>query len=192
MRNNIHPLLGSVLDSYEKSFAQKVFKRRQARLSDDKIQIADGQLVIVSTDVHTGKILDISAGENIVVNYGRSGIAHMMAGDDVDNHKIVSMMFGDTTGSPAVTDTGLFGSVILMSGGAQVKPVTFDFPDGPSGLKVRFTAVVSASEGNGGGTQIYQEACLIKGNGEIFSHKVTGVITKDATVVLTAAWTYVL
>jgi hypothetical protein len=190
----LHPELEKVIRSFEAQ-QEKRFRKEYAFVggkNEEKAPEAIGFLTVVATDAETGEIRQIEHGENMVVKLGRSALAHLLAGSQVSNHIVVAMMFGDGTGTVSVNDTGLFGGVIQMAGGANNKPVTIDFPDsGGDDMKVRFTAVVNADEGNGGGTQTYQEACLVKGNNAIFSHKVTGAITKDNTVVLTAAWTYI-
>jgi len=182
----------AVLAAIKKAEAvsQARFKERLSA-EGEKAPTGKGFLTIVATREKTGEILQIEHGENIVVKLGRSALAHLSAGDSVDQHKIVAMMFGDATGTPGVGDTGLFGSIITINGNNNV-PVTVSFPDsGGDDMKVSFTATIGANEGNGGGTQVYREACLVKGNGDIFSHKVSGDITKDNTVVLTATWTYI-
>jgi hypothetical protein len=189
-RKILHPALEGVLRKYD-AMNEARFREIKSELGD-KAPAGMGFLTIVATDAKTGEILDIKNGENMVVITGRCGLAHLLAGSSVPNYVVVAMQFGTGTGIPTVNDTGVFGSIIAMAGGAQSKPVVVDFPDGDTGLKVRFTATVNSDEGNGGsGTQVYQEAVLLMGNGNIFSHKVTGVITKDNTVVLTAAWTYI-
>lgn len=179
----LHPLLEAKLRKIEGDAANEL-RRLQFNFAE-KAPAGIGVLTIVRTDAVTGRVIDVSSGENIVVNLGRSSLAHLLAGDSVDNHKVVGMRFGDGATAPTVNDTGLAGALIIE------KSTTYDFPDGDSGLKVRFTAVVGADEGNGSGSQEYKEACLVKGNGDIFSRKVSGTITKDNTVVLTAIWTYI-
>lgn len=180
MGKPIHPLLSRVMSNKSKLEAA----HRKMEVALERAPCGTGYLTIIAQDSITGEIRQIEQGKNIVVNYGRSALAHLIAGDSADSYKIVSMRFGDTGGAPAVTDTNLFGTQIIE------KAVVYDFPDGSSGLKVRFTATVGAGEGNGSGTQIYQEACLVMNNGQIFSHKVTGSISKDNTIVITALWTY--
>ena len=183
---HMHPLL------------QKVVKDREAQaLKDigwglrDRVR-AVGLLTMVAWDAVTGDIKQIQHGQNLVVNLGRSGLAHLL-GDADPNRKVDRMQFGDGSTSPAVTDTGVSGSIILMNGGAQFKTVTRSYPDPFPGLdlKVQFEATVAQNEGNGAGTQIYREAALFEVGGDLFSRKVTGDITKDNTLVLTATWTII-
>lgn len=186
----LHPALEAVIRRNEE---QRRSAFRAAQSSDaEKAPVGVGFLTLVATDAATGEIKQIEHGDNIVVKLGRKALAHLLAGDSVDQHKVVAMRFGDGSGTPGVADTGLFGAAILLAGGATQRPVTVDFPDAAGDdMKVRFTAVVNADEGNGGGVQEYREAVLLKGDGNIFSHKVSGTITKDNTVVLTASWTYI-
>ena len=186
----MHPKLEEAIRRYEELQTAR-FRDLQTALGE-KAPAGIGFLTVVSTRKQTGEILGIYHGDNVVVKTGRQALAHLIAGDAVNNHKVVAMQFGDGAGLVSVNDTGVFGAIIPMAGGAQSKPVVVDFPDsGGDDMKVRFTATVNADEGNGGGVQVYQEAVLLKGNGAIFSHKTTGTITKDNTVVLTAAWTYI-
>jgi len=180
----LHPLLEAKLREIEHS-AEMAFRAIWLSVGVDRAPAGFGILTIIRSHALTGEILGIDTGHNIVVKLGRISLAHLLAGDSTDNHKVVAMKFGDGSTAPTVDDTGLSGSLIIQ------KSTSYDFPDGSTGLKVRFTAVVGSSEGNGSGTQTYHEACLVKGNGDIFSHKVSGAITKDNTVVLTAVWTYI-
>ena len=181
----LHPVLEDVLAKYARLTD---LKARALRLEGgaEKAPSGLGFLTLVASNVATGEILQVAHGMNIVVNTGRSGLAHLLAGDDVNTHKVTTMRFGDGTGSPTVANNALFGAQIID------KAVAVGFPDGNAGLKVSFSATVGASEGNGGGTQVYQEVALMKGNGvDFFSHKVSGSISKDNTIVLTAVYTFV-
>lgn len=180
----IHPVLENVLAKYARltDLKARVLKMEGRA---EKAPSGLGFLTLVASDAATGQVLDVKHGMNIVVNTGRSGLAHLLAGDDTANHIVTTMRFGDGAGSPAVSDVALFGAQIID------KAVAVGFPDGAAGLKVSFTAVVGAAEGNGGGTQVYQEVALLKGNSDFFSHKVSGSISKDNTIVLTAVYTFV-
>lgn len=184
----LHPALERVIRAEENRRAEQF--REVVTQSGEKAPAGLGFLTVIATDASTGEIRQIEHGDNMVVKLGRSALAHLLAGDNTSQHVCTAMTFGDGAVAPAVTDTGLSGSVILVNGLPNV-PVTIDFPDSAGDdMKVRFTAVVPSGTGNGGGTQVYREACMVKGNGAIFSRKVTGAITKDNTVVLTAAWSY--
>lgn len=180
----IHPVLENVLAKYDRLIDLKA-RVQKLEGKAEKAPSGLGFLTLVASDAATGKILQVEHGQNIVVNTGRSGLAHLLCGDATANHIVTTMRFGDGAGTPAVTDTGLFGVQIID------KATAYAFPDGPTGLKVSFTAVVGALEGNGGGTQVYQEVALLKGNGDLFSHKVSGSISKDNSIVLTAVYTFI-
>jgi len=179
-KKKLHPVIEEVLRKHEQA-AERYLRKLNVI---ERAPCGIGFLTLVTVDEH-GNVRDTVSGANIVVNLGRSSLAHLLAGDSSDNHKIVAMVFGDGSTPPAITDTGLSGSTIIQ------KDTSYDFPDGATGLKVRFTAVVGSAEGNGAGSQIYREAALVKGNGDIFSRKVSGSITKDNTVVLTALYTFI-
>lgn len=137
---------------------------------------------------------DIVVSENTVVNFARSGMAHLIAGDNVANYVINSMEFGDgghNISNPSqplatsVTDTGLFGSSVITKG------VSISFPDGPTGTKVMFSSTILNGEANGAGSQEISEAVLNMGNGQIFAHKTFGLITKTSLISLTFNWTII-
>lgn len=175
--NRLHPFLQLHMDKHESLHKQEI------DLGIERAPSGMGYLTVIGS--RRGEIVFVDRGKNLVVNTGRSGLAHLIAGDSVDTHKIVSMKFGDGTTPPVVSDTTLSGTTIIE------KPTSYDFPDGSTGLKVRFTAVVPEDEGNGSGTQNYREAALIKANGDIFSRKLLGGVAKDNTLLLTALWTII-
>lgn len=133
-------------------------------------------------------------GENIVVAQGRSNMAHLLAGDDVSNRKVFEVRLGDAGHNPSdptqplpvlTSDSDLFGSLVIT------KPVSTDYPDGANANKVRFTATVSESEGNGSGYQAISEYGLYDATGRMMTHKTSGLITKSNAFGITIRWTII-
>jgi len=147
----------------------------------ERVDVA-GYLTVKVIKAATGDVVQVEEGKNIVCNGGRTALSHLFAGDDVVNQQIVNIEFGDATGVVDIADTALFGSLIIT------KPVT---PSFPASTTVVFTGTVGQFEGNGSGSQVYQEAALLTGNGTFATHRAFGSITKDNTVVLLATWTFV-
>ena len=141
-----------------------------------------GYLTLKTIRASTGEVVQVSEGKNIVTNGGRTALSHLFAGDDVANKQIVNIEFGDGTGVVDITDVALFGASII------VKPVT---PSFPATTQVTFTGTVDQFEGNGGGSQVYQEAALRTGDNTFATHRTFGSVTKDNTLVLLATWSFV-
>jgi hypothetical protein len=160
-----------------------------------------GSLQITKSDAVTGEILEQYESENLVVNNGRSGMAHLWAGQWFGGPPtgwVNTMKFGDRGYDPSdptlpkdssVDRTQLFcedeSRPIIVSKAAIV-----DFPDGDEGNKVRFTVSLGAAEGNGTGTQGYSEAGMYRVDGLLAAHKTFGIITKNSSVTLTFRWTF--
>lgn len=161
-----------------------------------------GSLQIIMTDKTTGEVLMDIEDDNLVVNGGRSGMAHLWAGywfAGPPTGFVNEMRFGDrghdTTDptlpkSSSVERTQLFcedeGRPIIIS----KKPLTVDFPDGDSGTTVRFTCTIDSTEGNGSGRQGFSEAGLYRDDGTLAAHKTFGLITKTNEFILTFRWRF--
>ena len=160
-----------------------------------------GFLEVEKVRVSDGSIVERYEGENLVVNGGRSGMAHMWSGEWFTGPSLgyVNVMkFGDRgyeASDPTlpkatdVTRTQLFcedeSRPILIS-----KPVVIDWPDGSAGTKVRFSCTIGANEGNGTGRAGYSEAAMYRADGTFAAHKTFGVITKTNEFILTFRWTF--
>jgi hypothetical protein len=160
-----------------------------------------GFLQVTKIRASDGEVIEQFESENLVVNAGRTAMAHMWSGDwfTGGNLGYVNLMkFGDrgydltdpTLPLPTdVTRTQLFcedaSRPILIS-----KAVTIDWPDGTSGQKVRFSCTIGASEGNGTGRAGYSEAAMYRADGTFAAHKTFGVITKTNEFILTFRWTF--
>lgn len=142
-----------------------------------------------------GEIVQIEHGRNLVLNQGRSAMAHLVGilgdGGAATSRYVDRMRFGDSDLPTDVTQTNIQGAEIIT------KTPTVDFPDLVLDLKVRFTVTIGLNEGNllgggpGAGTITYKEALLVCQNGDGFSRKLTGNLTKNETIILTAVWTII-
>jgi hypothetical protein len=160
-----------------------------------------GFLEVTKIRASDGSVVTQFEAENLVVNAGRTGMAHMWAGEwfTGPNLGYVNLMkFGDRgyditdptlPKSTDVTRTQLFcedeSRPIIIS-----KAVTVDWPDGTDGTKVRFSCTINANEGNGTGRAGYSEAAMYRADGVFASHKTFGVITKTNEFILTFRWTF--
>lgn len=150
------------------------------------------ELQLVITDLRTGKERTVFLGENVITDLGRANMAHLLAGDDSANRIVSQVRFGDGGHdpqnptqplAPSATDTDLFGTTIIT------KATSFDYPDGESGTKVRFTATVASNEGNGAGSQAYSEVGLYDPTGRMMTHKTFGLVTKSEAFSITLNYT---
>lgn len=151
------------------------------------------EAVLVGKDGKELKTIDL--GHNVITYVGRSDMAHLLAGDDSANRIVNSIKCGDgghniadpTQALPvSASDVALFGSEIIE------KLTSYDFPDGSSGSRVRFTAEVASNEGNGSGTQAYSEVGLYDLDGRMMAHKTFGLITKSDAFGIIWRWTIIL
>jgi hypothetical protein len=161
-----------------------------------------GSVEIIVSRADNGEVVERIEDDNLVVNGGRSGMAHLWAGQwfvGPPTGFVNEMKFGDRghdTADPSLpkttvtTRTQLFcedeSRPIIIS----KKPLTVDFPDGDSGTRVRFTCQVGSAEGNGTGRQIFSEAGLYRDDGILAAHKTFGVITKTNEFIITFRWTF--
>lgn len=166
--------------------------------------------IIIDTQEATGKVVtNVSAelvdkdgnvietidfGSNVITYLGRSNMAHLLAGDDTANRVASTIKCGDGGHDPGdptvplavdVSDTDLYGTEIIA------KTVSYDFPDGSSGGKVRFTAEVAANEGNGSGSQAYSEVGLYDLADRMIAHRSFGLITKSEAFGIIWRWTFI-
>ena len=165
-----------------------------------------GVLEIIKTHATSGEVVEHIEGDNLVVNGGRSGMAHLWAGDwftgpptgyvDVMNFGDGGHDSGDPT-LPLTTEVTRTQLITEDTAGSPIiaKPVIVDYPDGDGGTRVRFTATVGAAEGNDGGTNPgrrgYSEAGLYRNDGVLAAHKTFGLITKTDEFILTFRWTFI-
>jgi hypothetical protein len=179
----------SIVREYIKRTHRPAFER-DTRGMCERGPTGKGYLTLITWNTG-GKVVQIDHGHNLVVYTGRSALAHLLGDADV-TRKVDKIIFGSTSNTPQISDT-VIADPIEMTPGVDYKTVTASYPDPPPGLdlKVQFDAVVGLLEGNGLGTQVYREAGLFCANNDMFSHKITGDITKDNTVVLTATWTII-
>jgi len=166
-----------------------------------------GYLEVFKIRASNGEVVEHFESENLVVDGGRSGMAHLWAGDWYSGPPtgwVNEMKFGDgghENSDPTLPKTTsvdrqqLFCEDEARAPIISKKPVTVDFPDGDSGTKVRFTATVGAAEGNDGGPNPgrrgYSEAGMYRDDGILAAHKTFGLITKTNEFILTFRWTFV-
>lgn len=173
----------------------------QAMNMSDQIRV-QGSVEIIIARADSGEIVERFEDHNIVVNQGRSGLAHLFAGawfEGVPAGFVNEMRFGDRghdVADPtlprvsALTRTQLFCEDDSRPIIVARKPLTVDFPDGDAGTTVRFTAVVGATEGNGTGRQGYSEVGLYRDDGILAAHKTFGLITKTDEFMITFRWKF--
>lgn len=160
-----------------------------------------GSLEVIKSLASTGAEIERFEDHNMVVNGGRSGMAHLWAGQwftGPPTGYVNLMKFGDrghdTSDATLAKTTQVTRTQLFCQDEARpiiiTKSVTTDFPDGDSGTKVRFTCTVGASEGNGTGRQGYSEAGLYRVDGLLAAHKPFGLITKTPEFILTFRWTF--
>lgn len=120
--------------------------------------------------------------KNLIVTLGKKLIVRHLGGDAAyDTNNLTKISFGDNSAAPALTDTAaLTGEIVEKTG-----TVTY-----PADNQLKVTATLGTGEGNGGGTQIYEDVRLKTGTDEfLFSRLLTGSITKTSSVSLTVEWT---
>lgn len=161
-----------------------------------------GSVEIIKQLASTGEVVERIEDHNLVVNGGRSGMAHLWGGrwfSGVPAGFVNEMKFGDRGHDPSdpglpktsnVNRTQLFCEDESRPIIIAKKPLTVDFPDGDNGTRVRFTCQVGAAEGNGTGRQIFSEAGLYRDDGVLAAHKTFGVITKTNEFIVTFRWTF--
>jgi hypothetical protein len=166
-----------------------------------------GILEILKIKAATGEVVERIEDDNLVVNGGRSGMAHLWAGEwyaGPPTGWVDEMKFGDgghELSDPTLPKTTsvdreqLFCEDEARSPIISKKPLTVDYPDGDSGTRVRFSCTVGAAEGNEGGTSPgrrgYSEAGLYRDDGILACHKTFGLITKTNEFILTMRWSFV-
>lgn len=166
------------------------------------VQKVRGSVQILVIRESTGEVVQRFEDDNLVVNGGRSGLAHLWAGQwfgGPPTGYVNEMRFGDRghdTSDPSlpkttqVVRTQLFCEDEARPVIISKKPLTVDFPDGDNGTRVRFTSTVGAAEGNGTGRQIFSEVGLYRDDGVLAAHKTFGVITKTNEFLITFRWTF--
>lgn len=142
-----------------------------------------------------GNVIEtIDFGSNVITYLGRSNMAHLLAGDDTANRIASTLKCGDGGHDPLdpttplgvdASDTDLYGTEIIS------KSVTYDFPDGSSGGKVRFTAEIASNEGNGSGSQAYSEVGLYDLDDRMIAHRTFGLITKSEAFGIIWRWSFI-
>jgi hypothetical protein len=167
----------------------------------DKIGVI-GSVEIIIQRASDGEIVQRIEDSNIVVRGGRSGLAHLWAGQwfsGVPSGRVNEMRFGDRghdSGEPTLPKSSSIerSQLFCESEGRPVilakKPLAVDFPDGDTGTTVRFTAVIGAAEGNGTGTQGFSEVGLYRDDGTLAAHKTFGLITKTNEFQITFRWKF--
>lgn len=159
-----------------------------------------GFVEIIAYDRHGRILWRIGEEKNLVVRKARSSMAHLIAGDNVTDYYVAQMRFGQGGHDPSnptvpippsVDDTDLFDPI---AGSDATQPVTYEFPEGPEGTKVTFSATIPADcdiNGTPPAGQAISEAGLFSANGNMFAHKTFGLITKTEEFALTFRWTIV-
>lgn len=139
---------------------------------------ARGDVTITLIDTK-GKVVETIEHRNLIVNVGKTLLAHRLAGDATySTDGIATIGFGSGTVTPAVTDTQLTTSNVT-------KAVTATYPAYNS---VMFTATMTESEGN---AVVFKELGLFSGNAspKMFSHLAINPITKSSSYQIRVDWT---
>jgi len=137
--------------------------------------------------------------DNIVVNGGRTILAHLLPDGDVD-YRLVDFALGDGhhTGGPGqgggvgedILDPVAFTAVetALEQELFRKAIASFNFPDS---VTVTFVTVVLQAEANGGGTQVFTEAGQFSTNNTMFNAKAFPALVKNADREFQFEWSIV-
>lgn len=134
--------------------------------------------------------IDFVVGDGISFTAAPPTAGHQLTANvvtDVFNShdwSIVSMAFGQGSGTLAVTDTSLFDPA-PMPNSIITKPATAIFT-GPQ--EVTFTGNIAANEGNGSGTQNYTEVGLVTGSDALASHLTFDTVVKSSSLFFTGQY----
>jgi hypothetical protein len=177
-----------------------MIQSRTIGLTDEGLRIK-GTLQVQLIRASTGEIVEHYEADNLVVNGGRTGMAHLWAGQwftGLNLGYVNVMKFGDrghdTTDPTLPKETSLSREQLFCEDESRPiiisKAAAIDFPDGEQGQKVRFTCSIGANEGNGTGRQAYSEAGMYRADTLLAAHKTFGLITKTNEFILTFRWTF--
>ena len=176
--------------------------QRSISLKPDNFDRPRGELEVLAFDAKTGRLVRIFRDGNIVVNLARATMAHLVSdpGASSQGYVVTTMKFGQGGHDPnnptlpippTTSDTDLNDPI---TGNDSTQAVSFDYPDGPMGTKVRFAATIPAVcdiNGTPPAGQAISEAGLFSDNGNMFAKKTFGILTKTEEIAFTFRWTII-
>jgi len=141
-----------------------------------KIQVwKRGELIDETVDTHEFDLLQEDVGPNLVVNHGKTAMAHLLAGDTA-NRSVVSVATGTSSIPAAVTDTVITGAYYKVL-------TTISYP---TELQVQFDWDLTTGENNG---QSIYEFGLVTANSTLITRRVrASPIVKADDIAISGQW----
>lgn len=167
-------LLKYLINEYKRGVTQLVNINFSANVSDEQIMKGIFTIQLIDTD---DNVIEEYTGENLIVNTGRSGLAHLLAGDTTDR-EVERIGFGTSGTDPDSADTELTDAFEKAIDG-------FTYPDSQS---VKFDFELDYSEANG---KDIAEFGLICADDSLFSRKTRAVIEKTVDFKIVGSWTII-
>jgi hypothetical protein len=167
-------LLKSLIDEYKRGVTHLVNIDFAANVSDEQTMKGIFQIQLIDTE---DNVLEEYTGENLIVNTGRSGLAHLLAGETT-NREVERIGFGTNGDDPESTDTELTDAFEKAVDG-------FTYPDTQS---VKFDFELDFAEANG---KAITEFGLICADDSLFSRKTRAVINKTVDFKIVGSWTII-
>ena len=125
---------------------------------------------------HKGKLLTYYKSENMVVNLGKTCLAHLLGGDTA-NRSVTTIAFGTNADGPYPTDdVSAITDIVTM-------PVTPSYPDATS---VQFNFSVRVTDMNGMDIRTFG---LLTADNTLVCRKTRGILIKDSSLSFDGRWT---
>ncbi len=109
----------------------------------------------------------------VLTDVGKNMIRDFLSGDSIDYP--THMALGDDSTTPTTGDTTL---------GNELLRVAFDSTSKIASKKLQWEMILETGEGNGGGTETYDEVGILNASsgGDLFDHIVYDTLTKNDTI----------
>lgn len=124
----------------------------------------------------TNELIEEYVERNLIVNTGKSGMAHLLGeGGAYDDKHIYRIAFGTDGSEPTPGDTTITGAFTKV----------LDSTTYPDATSVLFTYSLAASENNG---MNIQEFGLLTVDSTLYARRIRAVIPKDSSIRLEGSW----
>jgi len=135
-----------------------------------------GTLTVKIFNAITGELLEEWTAKNLIVNSGKSGMAHLLGeGGAYTDKKVYRIAFGTDGSDPTPADTAITGAYTKV-----LNSVTY-----PDDTSVLFTWSLAAAENNG---MNIREFGLLTVDSTLYSRRTRAVIPKDSSLRLEGSW----